>query len=152
MSLHDDLLDQAERLCSLDPKRPKQANLRRAISATYYALFHLLVGDAVALFLPARNKPLRHQLARKFTHKQMKAIAHAWSTSPGPRGLSLLADVFVELQEARHEADYDLSSRFTRRQAEDQVIRARAAVRAWSGVRTAPEAERFLIELLVGKL
>ncbi len=42
MSLHADLLDQAEQLAHLDPRRRKQANLRRAISSAYYALFHLL--------------------------------------------------------------------------------------------------------------
>ncbi len=42
MSLHADLLDPAEQLAQLDPRRPKQANLRRAVSSAYYALFHLL--------------------------------------------------------------------------------------------------------------
>jgi len=40
MSLHADLLDQAEQLAQLDPRRPKQANLRRSVSSAYYALFH----------------------------------------------------------------------------------------------------------------
>jgi hypothetical protein len=50
MSLHSDLLDQAERLATLDPRRPKQVNLRRAVSAVYYALFHLLTSEASALY------------------------------------------------------------------------------------------------------
>ena len=33
MSLHADLLEQAEQLAQLDPRRPKQANLRRAVSS-----------------------------------------------------------------------------------------------------------------------
>jgi hypothetical protein len=40
MSLHADLLEQAEHLAQLDPTRPKQANLRRAVSSAYYALIH----------------------------------------------------------------------------------------------------------------
>jgi len=39
MSLHADLLDQAEHLAQLDQRRPKQASLRRAVSSAYYALF-----------------------------------------------------------------------------------------------------------------
>ena len=34
--MHKDLLEQAQRLATLDLKKPKQANLRRAISAAYY--------------------------------------------------------------------------------------------------------------------
>ncbi len=30
----------------LDSTRPRQANLRRAVSGAYYALFHVLVHDA----------------------------------------------------------------------------------------------------------
>ena len=38
MSLPDDLLTQAQELAMLDRQgRPKQANLRRAVSASYYA-------------------------------------------------------------------------------------------------------------------
>ena len=50
MSLHADLLDQAEQLAQLDPRRPKQANLRRAISSAYYALFHLLAWESSAIY------------------------------------------------------------------------------------------------------
>ena len=39
--MHEDLLAQAVTLATIDPKKPKQANLRRAISAAYYALISL---------------------------------------------------------------------------------------------------------------
>jgi hypothetical protein len=42
-SLHDQLLAQAWLLAKKEPKRPLQASLRRAVSAAYYAVFHLLV-------------------------------------------------------------------------------------------------------------
>ncbi len=48
MSLASDLLDQAGTLAGLDPLKPKQASLRRAISAAYYSLFHLLIDDAAS--------------------------------------------------------------------------------------------------------
>ena len=44
--MYKDLLEQALRLAKLDAKKPKQANLRRAISSAYYALFHMLVNEA----------------------------------------------------------------------------------------------------------
>lgn len=40
----DGLLEQAEHLLDVDPRKPKQASLRRAMSAAYYSLFHLLGG------------------------------------------------------------------------------------------------------------
>jgi uncharacterized protein (UPF0332 family) len=51
VALHDDLLAQAEHLARVDKKKPKQANLRRAVSAAYYALFH-----PVASSSPARSE------------------------------------------------------------------------------------------------
>ena len=44
--MYDDLLEQARILAKLDVKKPKQANLRRAVSSAYYAVFHFLVHEA----------------------------------------------------------------------------------------------------------
>jgi uncharacterized protein (UPF0332 family) len=44
--VYEHLLEQAVTLARLDSRRPKQANLRRSISAAYYALFHLLIDEA----------------------------------------------------------------------------------------------------------
>lgn len=46
--MHWDLLQQARQLATLDLKKPKQANLRRAVSSTYYAIFHFLVRESVS--------------------------------------------------------------------------------------------------------
>ncbi len=43
MSLSRDLLKQARILARKEPKKPLQASLRRSVSASYYAIFHLLV-------------------------------------------------------------------------------------------------------------
>jgi uncharacterized protein (UPF0332 family) len=48
MAYHDDLLRQALQLIHQEPRNPKQASLRRAVSTAYYALFHLLISEAVA--------------------------------------------------------------------------------------------------------
>jgi len=45
-SLSADLLAQAGDLLTKEKKKPKQANVRRAISTAYYALFHF-VSDKV---------------------------------------------------------------------------------------------------------
>ena len=48
MSLHADLLRQARQLATRERRRPLQASLRRGVSASYYALFHLLVHEATS--------------------------------------------------------------------------------------------------------
>ena len=72
--MHKDLLDQAVSLAKLDAKKPKQANLRRAVSSTYYALFHLLVDEACRIQIGARHNqaPFRQVLGRAFIHGVMK--------------------------------------------------------------------------------
>ncbi len=44
--MHEDLFAQAEMLALVDSRKPKQVNLRRAISAAYYGVFHYLVDEA----------------------------------------------------------------------------------------------------------
>ena len=55
----DDLLTIAEHLASggvrPQPGRPKQAEICRAVSATYYALFHTLAHDAANLLVGDRT-------------------------------------------------------------------------------------------------
>lgn len=66
--------------------------------------------------------------------------------------LAETAGAFVTLQEARHEADYDLARAFTKREAINLLGLARDARLAWSRTRNTPDAERFVLELLVGRL
>lgn len=56
-----DLLDQASTLAGLDPMKPKQASLRRAISAAYYSVIHLLIDDGHGALrqIPCCNLMLR---------------------------------------------------------------------------------------------
>src|SRR5579863_9395968 len=68
MALPQHLLDQALLLARLEQNRPRQASLRRAVSTTYYSLFHLLTSAAVANWKQVRQRPL---LARAFEHRRM---------------------------------------------------------------------------------
>jgi hypothetical protein len=49
MAFADDLPEQAYHLGRRERKNPIQASLRRAVSTAYYALFHLLIDEAVAI-------------------------------------------------------------------------------------------------------
>jgi hypothetical protein len=71
MPFADDLLEQAYHLANREPEDPKQASLRRAVSTAYYALFHLLIEEAVGNWGVARQRSI---LARTFEHGKMKSI------------------------------------------------------------------------------
>ncbi|HXQ50908.1 MAG TPA: hypothetical protein VN802_07435 [Stellaceae bacterium] len=167
MALPEDLLAQAKHLASKEPKKPKQASLRRAISAAYYALFHLLVADAARVMSPAQPPALRARVRRAFTHEDMKKACiqfrpgkvenltealKALVSEPIQSELSLIADAFVELQEARHDADYDTTQVFARADTLEKVEQANEAFAAWKLVRNEPNATAFLAALLLNRL
>ena len=162
MSLHSELLKQARFLARKEPKKPAQASLRRSVSASYYALFHLLVDEATRLMLSGRGRgPLRDCLARAFHHSAMKQtaveftkerispkLASGFDQQPVQQPLIDVASAFVQLQEARHEADYNRALRFTRREALDLADLTDQAFRDWSQVRGSLQADTFLTGLL----
>ena len=62
--MYDALISLAERIAELDAKKPRQANLRRAVSTAYYAVFHFLVDEACCAQIGTQNsqKEYRHSL------------------------------------------------------------------------------------------
>jgi hypothetical protein len=162
MPYPNDLLTQAAYLAVMDKGKPRQANLRRAVSAAYYALFHLLVADAVQRFSPRTPDALALRIGRAFVHSDMKQICvtvfkgHK-SIVLGelqPEGFSpelrSVAEAFVDLQTERHSADYDLPNPLTRLQTLDAIDIARKSFHAWAAVRNADEANVFLAAMLFG--
>ncbi|HWO20058.1 MAG TPA: hypothetical protein VNO30_14830 [Kofleriaceae bacterium] len=159
MSLAADLLDQAKHLAARESGRPRQASLRRAVSAAYYSLFHLIVDDA-ASFL-ARSSRLRPVVARSFEHKVIRKAAAAigdvarrpssnhWMQPlldvPISAELVEVCDTFVNLQEHRHRADYDGTMRFTRVQTNGLVSDAFWAHTRWRTERTSHNARVFVL-------
>jgi len=116
--------------------------------------------------LAGRNRrPLRQCLARAFSHSTMKRVAQQFASggvsdklAPGFDGESLhsglvnFAETFVELQQARHEADYALHRRFTRREVLELIDRAGEAFDDWNEVRSTLQTDTFLVGLLAFKL
>lgn len=178
MAISDEMLGLAQQLLTVDPRRPKFINLRRAVSAAYYAVFHRLISDAVAGMVgvgpnvpslrPDNLRTLRldHEMARWFTHTQMKK-ASKWITSPStaPKPIQALltpgrgdtfisadlhrvASYFVDLQTARHQADYDPAYQPTRITAGQHVEKARDAFDLCNGLSTEPMYRLYLLLLL----
>ena len=163
MSLHKDLIEQARHLASREAGKPKQASLRRAVSAAYYALFHLLTEESTKFLISgtaASRKELRQVLRRSYVHAEMKSVSKAfaggtppkqWKTAAGTisADVRLVAETFFELQDARHEADYDHSQDWKRREVIDLVMRCEQAFVAWDRAKGAEDADTYLVALLV---
>lgn len=151
----DHLLDQAARL--LTPARPgfpRQADLRRAVSTAYYALFHFVLRAVADEFIGARQrKSARYALVyRSIDHRTLRDVSveagkkrasqrYAPYVPEGGFGpeLALFSDAVWELREKRHAADYDPSARFTAPDVERAINTARDAMRL---LREAGEEQR----------
>lgn len=159
--LPEELLDTAGYLLRRNQNRPTQADLRRAISTAYYALFHFLIREACARL--TTRPELRTQSARAFNHRDMKMTCQAVQKSQPPAylglvlgspvtdDLKLIAEAFVLLQTTRHDADYNFDFLPTRTGAGELVQQVRDAVAAWDRVKRDPAADAFLLGLLLGE-
>lgn len=131
MSLGKDLLATAQKLAKASPKKPKQADLRRAVSTAYYALFHTIAEDGANLLVGAgANVPDKAwaQAYRALDHGTAKAACQQVRNLGFPPAFATVADEFVSLQTQRHEADYDPLKVFTRASALTAISQAETAI------------------------
>ena len=162
--LYRQYLHQARRLANLDPHRPRQGNLRRALSGAYYALFHFLIDQSSRFFVGGvrRRREFRRILVRAYGHGEMAAAARAFRGGSFPSlvirtlgavtvpvELRDLAQLFLDVQEQRHLADYDLAVSFLRADVIAIVDQVEKCIEAWTSLRIDPAAEFFLIYLLI---
>jgi uncharacterized protein (UPF0332 family) len=155
MAYHDDLIAHAIFLSQLNlPDDPKQVDLRRAVSAAYYGLFHLLTTEAAQNW---RHQSQRNRFARMFDHGRMKTCSSKASSRPLPTDpaeiliasdLKLVADSFVTLQQARHTADYDNSKEWSRTQVWEAIAQAQNAMTVWMAIREKEIAQDYLFDLM----
>ena len=91
--------------------KPRETNLRRAVSTTYYAIFHcmaafgadLLAGDSSA----DRNNSAWRQAYRALDHGNAKTRCESAEIARFPVAIRNLAKSFIAMQKKRHYADYD---------------------------------------------
>lgn len=134
MPYPNDLLEQAWHLANREPKKPKQASLRRAVSTAYYALFHLL---GIELAKNWKRAAERSKIARILSHGQMARHLHA------------IASTFVEMRQQREIADYDTSRKWGRTDVLEKIESVQAAFDSWREISDEPEAQNFLVTLLL---
>ncbi|MDE2739863.1 MAG: hypothetical protein OXH47_10095 [Paracoccaceae bacterium] len=149
-----DLVQTARALARLDQGRPRQVNLKRALSTAYYARFHALCLNCANSFIgtegAARSEPAWNQVYRSVDHAfAKKQCKNQEVMASFPEAIRRFANYFVNLQDMRHQADYDPARNFDRREvlnaidhAEgmlknllDSDLRVRKAFAAWIAVR-----------------
>jgi uncharacterized protein (UPF0332 family) len=158
MGIAGDLLTLAGRLANPAPTEPEQASLRRSISTAYYSLFHLLVQESVQKW--SGSATARLGLERRFEHRIMKDVSNAvlrnswrgWSTPSlvVPTELDAVARVFVKLQEARQQADYDNAKTWESTDVHAMVTDTQTAFENWEKIKTHPAANEYMLSLLIG--
>jgi hypothetical protein len=167
MSLAEELLIHARFLASLDERTTTQANIRRAISAAYYAVFHLLAAEVATQVSPNFPAGLREGTQRVLSHTQMLNVATAFSRPgvskvkftprdfvlpcPVSRELASIAKGFEELQAARHLADYDVMKQHYPGDALSLVQVAESIFKTWKTEKDSPNAPVFLAAMIFGK-
>ena len=159
---HDHLLDQARELSKVPVAgAPRQADLRRAISNCYYAVFHM-TATAVADLLVGNTKrtTTEYGLAyRAINHKALKELALelqkptptarlARHIPAGGLGASFVAFAAVvpDLQEKRHMADYDPLQKVS---LLDTQLAIRAAESAIASFEAAPATSKYAFAALL---
>lgn len=158
----DHLLEQADGLILATRGRPRQVDLRRAISSAYYAVFHAVITAAADEIVGVVHRGTRdHALVmRSIDHRTIKTCClEIVKTSPPrtyvpyiPTGgfsadIQAFANVFPDLQDERHAADYDSMPRYVTADAVSVVAAARGALQRLT-VAAADQRRAFLFMIL----
>jgi hypothetical protein len=137
----------------------RQANLRRAISAAYYGLFHFTLTAAADMVLGSGNRGSgRYSLVyRSIDHSRLRILCtQLRGTQPKnlpfepPGGFGSVADfarIAGNLQELRNLAEYDPSRDITPDEARVAISDARQAI-TWFQQGAKEQREAFLTLLL----
>ena len=160
MAYADDLLQLALEIANFRGSDAHQPSLRRALSTAYYALFHLLVSDAIS---DCVDPHFRAALARVFDHGPMRKASEnkvselkGLSKQQPPDGsehfvkyhLRNVAERFREAQHNRTEADYNLTREWQPTKVFLLIEGIRGAFESWSLIREQRAARDYLIAML----
>ena len=71
----DGLLDHAEKLANAERGRPTDVDLRRGISAAYYAVYHELTGQAASHLVGSCPQRIQNEIRRSWSHGEISQLA-----------------------------------------------------------------------------
>ncbi|MDX2269915.1 MAG: hypothetical protein NW208_17565 [Bryobacter sp.] len=151
-----ELLDSARRRISIEA--PSRVDIRRSVSEAYYAVFHLLVGEAAVAI--TEDPQLAKCFGRVPTHKKLKEVCQIiekekplrftdnWKKEP-PKELRTIALRVSQLYQRRIEADYSFTIDEESLDAVEQVAEAERTFEDWQRIRHDPTVRAFLLFLLI---
>ena len=115
--------------------RPRQSNLRRALSTAYYALFHCLANCCADMLVGGpgadRSRPAWHQTYRALQHGFARQRCEHRNVAGFPGAIRYFARTFVDMQQDRHRADYDPDVSFTKADVIQLIDFAEDAIRSF---------------------
>ena len=124
-----DLIKTARGMAVLGPQQPTQADLRRAISTAYYALFHCLALSGADLLIGAERDSAWHQVYRALEHgKTVRICDDDQRMAEFPESIREFAAAFVFLQRERQQADYALEVWYNEAFVLENIDRAEKAI------------------------
>lgn len=142
MNAHD-LIRTAEELASSADSKPRQSNLRRSASTTYYALFHFLARGCADMLIggagAVRSKSAWRQVYRSLDHSEARKACLNKIIEKFPQQIQDFAICFAALQEKRHRADYDPYQRVRKSEVLSDIAQA---VSVMSRFNAAPVKDR----------
>lgn len=169
MQLSDALKEHARLLLDSNLGSSQAVNLRRAVSAAYYAVFHLLSAEVARQMSPEAPKGLRGRTQRALDHGEMARAAklfiqanefakdHGLPSDVGPLNpvsmkLARIAGNFRDLQQARYIADYDVEDAgkvVNYFWASEYVAEAEQVFMDWEDEKDTENAKVFLTALML---
>ena len=134
-----DLISNARLLLSSSKGKPSLVNLRRAVSAAYYALFHCLGRNCADLLIGGagsnRSPEAWRQVYRSLEHGLAKdRCKNIKMIEKFPQDIQDFANLFVSMQEKRHSADYDPLEKFYKSAVSADIEQVDLAVNAFNTV------------------
>ena len=143
----DHLIELAGSILRIGSGYPRQATINWAISTAYYAVFHALAGECVALLVgsprSSRYWEIVTPIHRSIDHGSARRLFERLTREHGtPSALKQVGTAFLELQTARHAADYDPGNRYSRGKALDFIVQAQSAIETLGAM---PKEDRLLL-------
>ena len=124
-----DLIETARSLTALSTRRPAQANLRRAVSTAYYAVFHCLAATVADTLMGKRRSEAWHQVYRSPEHGGARSACRNRQVMHGfPPEIRSFAGRFIILQKARQRADHALEGRYYKLDVRAAIDMAETAI------------------------
>ncbi len=146
----------ASRLLTATPHpdtQPLQDSLRRAVSTAYYAMFHALASSNADCLVGTPHDPLtEHAWTRIYRGLNHNTARRNLLQDQGLFSLPVrqFAAEFAQLQDLRHQADYDPNTIFTLPQTSNWIDRAESAIESFMQA-DADERKMVAIQSLVGR-